>query len=85
MPTSLIRMSNILRVNITMLAAVLALAGTIGSAVWAIAVRDSDIGSLQAEMRAVRSDQREDHEVVADIRGDIKAIRTSLERLERNK
>ena len=66
-----------------MLAAVLALAGTIGSAVWAIAVRDSDIGSLQAEMRAVRSDQREDHEVVADIRGDIKAIRTSLERLER--
>jgi hypothetical protein len=76
-------MSHILRVNITMIAAALALSGTISGAVWAVAVRDSDIDSLQAEMRAVRADQRADHESVAEIRGDLKAIRASLERLER--
>lgn len=71
-------MSHIVRLNITLIAAVLALCGTVVGSVWAVAVRDSDLQHIQGEVRQLRSEHTADHEQISDVRGDIKAIREML-------
>lgn len=76
-------MSTRTTINLSAVAAVLAVITTVGGGIWAVSARDSDIAELKDWQREVKVKVDKHNDEISDVKSDLRVIKSTVERIDK--